>query len=208
MFLPRRKILEAYAKETGTYLLRCYSKYHREINTWRAAEESFWLTEMHVGGCAQARSPSAHLGSVPSAQLMTTLLPRFHHHPPPFRTAGDAQPDKGSFGQLPGRITSGASPGDTIQLLHLLSVPQLLHLPTPRHSGSKRRLHPLCPGFSFKHILSLINSFEAFCIYYLLASGTPLPHPLSGGRVITSGKQHLCYDLFLTHCRLEVGRGW
>lgn len=137
-----------------------------------------------------------------------SFLPSFQHHLPPFRrTAAGAQPYKGSFGQLPGRVTGGATPRDTIQFLHLLSVPQLQHLPTPRHSGSKRRLHPHCPGFSFKHILSLINSFEAFCIYYLLASSTPLLHPFSGGRVITSGKQHLYYYLFLTHCWLEEGRG-
>lgn len=110
MFLPRRKILEVYAKDTGTYLLRCYSKYHRAINTWRAAEESFWLSERHVGGCAQARSPSAHPGECPNslvgrAQLMATLLSGFHRHPPPLRrTAADAQPYKGSFGQLPGRV--------------------------------------------------------------------------------------------------------
>lgn len=162
-----------------------------------------------MGGRAQARLPSAHPGQCPvslagRAQLMATLLLCLHHHPPPLRrTAADARPYKGSFGNLPGRVTGGAGSGDTVQPLHLLSVPQLWHLPTPWHGRSKRRLHPHCPGFSFKHILSLINSFEAFCIHYLLASSTPL----SGGRVITSGKQRLCYYLFLTCCRLAVGRG-
>lgn len=114
---------------------------------------------------------------------------------------------QGILWAAPRKGNCGASPGDTIQLLHLFSVPELRHLPMPRHSGSKRTLHPHCPGFSFKHILSLINSFEAFCIYCLLASNNPLLHPVSGGRVIASGKQRLCYYLFLTHCWLEVGRG-
>lgn len=36
---------------------------------------------------------------------MATLLSGFHRHPPPFRrTAADAQPCKGSSGQLPGRV--------------------------------------------------------------------------------------------------------
>lgn len=167
-----------------------------------------------MGGCAQACSPSTHSRECPisltgRAQLMATLLPCFHCHPPPFRrTAAGARPYKGSFGQLSGRVTGGAIPGDAIQLLHLLSILLLWHLPMPQHGGSKRQLHPHCPGFSFKHILSLINSFEAFCIYYLLASSTPLVHPLPGGRVITSGKQHLYYYLFLTCCWLVEERGW
>lgn len=43
--------------------------------------------------------------------------------------------------------------------------------------GSKQQLPPGRPGFSFKRILSLINSFEAFRTRYLIASSAPSPVP-------------------------------
>lgn len=95
---------------------------------------------------------------------------------PGCRWHGGAGPGPGDTGTPPAGARSANAP------CHGPSVtapagPSPRRLPTPLHGGSKRQLPPSRPGFSFKRILSLINSFEAFRTRYLVASSAPSPVP-------------------------------
>lgn len=57
MLVPRKKILEAYAKDTGTYLLRCYSQYHQAINISESRRGAF-LAHLATRGGRHTSTPN------------------------------------------------------------------------------------------------------------------------------------------------------
>lgn len=106
-----------------------------------------------------------------------------------------AQPYEGSFGTLPGQ----AAPETP-------SCPFAFSAAAPH--ASKRRLHPHRPGSSLQHILSLINSFEAFRIRYLRAPSAPSPAPPfpRQGHLPAGNRMSLYYYLFPIRSRRAAGR--
>jgi len=209
IFLPRTKILEAYAKDTGTYLLRCYSKYHRAINTWESSRGEF-LAHLDTRGWRHAQRlliPGRERESLPFSRARESSAYGHAHlllQPSPSTLKENRswrRASRSSSGNVPGKATRGrwrrrrrAAP----------SPSPLRRLPTPLHGGSKRRLRPDRPGSSSKHILSLINSFEASRIRYLLASSALSPAPCSSrqGHLPAGKRRSLYYYL----CRYGPGQ--